>query len=283
MLSLRSSSASFGGTTEFYSHDSNYCNSEMNFSIYIPPQAKTQSVPVLYFLSGLTCTDENFMAKSGAQRFAADLGIMLVAPDTSPRGNGIPDEPDQWDFGIGASFYVDALLDPWRSHYQMYSYITHELPQLIADSFSVLKSDKGEPIQSICGHSMGGHGALVCALRSPNKYRSVSAFAPIGSPIQCAWGEKAFSGYLGDDRNLWSDYDATELVRHTTHPNPILIDQGMKDGFLDSQLKPELFESACHESEQPLILRRQPNYDHSYYFIASFIEDHLKHHHRFLV
>jgi S-formylglutathione hydrolase len=255
----------------------------MNLSIYIPPQAKNQPVPVLYFLSGLTCTDENFMAKAGAQRIAADLGIMLVAPDTSPRGTGIPDEPDQWDFGIGASFYVDTLLEPWRSHYQMYSYITHELPQLIADSFPVLKSDRGEPIQSICGHSMGGHGALVCALRSPNQYRSVSAFAPIGSPSQCAWGEKAFSGYLGDDRNLWLNYDATELVRHTTHPNPILIDQGMKDGFLDSQLKPELFESACQASGQQLVLRLQPGYDHSYYFIASFIEDHLNHHHRFLV
>ena len=280
MLNLRSSSGSFGGTTEFYSHHSDCCNSEMKFSIYVPPQAKTQPVPVLYFLSGLTCSDENFMAKAGAQRIAAKLGIILVAPDTSPREGA--DDSDHWDFGIGASFYVDALLDPWRSHYQMYSYITHELPALIADSFPVLMSNNGEPIQSICGHSMGGHGALVCALRSPNQYRSVSAFAPIGSLSQCAWGEKAFTGYLGTDRSLWSNYDGSELVRHTIHQNPILIDQGMADGFLESQLKPELFEASCHASGQQLILRRQPNYDHSYYFIASFIEDHLNHHHRYL-
>jgi len=282
MLQQRSSFATFGGRTAFYSHFSDRCKTEMNFAIYLPPQAQTTSVPVLYFLSGLTCTDENFMIKAGAQRIAAELGIILVAPDTSPRGEGIPDCADQWDFGMGASFYVDAVQEPWRSHYQMYSYITQELPEVVATSFPVLRSNSGQPIQSICGHSMGGHGALVCALRNPTLYRSVSAFAPIVAPMQCAWGEKALTGYLGPDRQLWQNYDATELVQRSTHPALILIDQGLEDSFLVNQLKPDLFEAACRRSEQALLLRQHPNYDHSYYFISSFIEDHLRHHHLFL-
>jgi S-formylglutathione hydrolase len=280
-LYCKSQQTCFGGTIGFYSHYSNCCNADMNFAVYLPPQAKIKPVPVLYFLSGLTCTDENFITKAGAQKIASELGIMLVAPDTSPRGDRIPNVPES-DFGIGASFYVDALIEPWRSNFQMYSYITNELPQLIAHSFPVAKSTSGQPIQSICGHSMGGHGALVCGLRNSELYRSISAFAPIAAPMQCDWGNKAFSGYLGDDRSLWLDYDASELVSKSVHPAPILIDQGLQDGFLQSQLKPEIFEAACQRSGQALTLRRQPDYDHSYYFIASFMEDHLRHHHHFL-
>lgn len=281
MLKKRSAFASFGGSTEFYSHYSDRCNTEMNFAIYLPPQAKTQAVPVVYFLSGLTCTDENFITKAGAQRIAAELGIILVAPDTSPRGDRIPNVPES-DFGIGASFYVDALIEPWRSNFQMYSYITDELPTLISNSFPVAKSTTGQPIQSICGHSMGGHGALVCGLRNPELYRSISAFAPIAAPIESPWGQKAFRGYLGDDRRLWEKYDASELLAEYGHDAPILIDQGLEDGFLKAQLKLETFETCCKLSAQKLILRRHPEYDHSYYFIASFIEDHLRHHHQFL-
>ncbi len=281
MLKKRSAFKSFGGSTEFYSHHSDRCNTEMNFAIYLPPQAKTQAVPVVYFLSGLTCTDENFITKAGAQRIAAELRIILVAPDTSPRGDQIPDVPE-WDFGVGASFYVDALIEPWRSNFQMYSYITDELPTLISNSFPVAKSATGQPIQSICGHSMGGHGALVCGLRNPELYRSISAFAPIAAPMESAWGQKAFRGYLGDDRHLWEQYDASELLAEYGHDAPILIDQGLKDSFLESQLRLETFETCCKLSAQRLILRRHPEYDHSYYFIASFIEDHLRHHHQFL-
>jgi len=272
-LTLRSENACFGGTVGFYSHPSTVCNGEMRFSIYLPPQASAGTVPVLYFLSGLTCTEENFMAKAGAQRFAAKYGLMLVAPDTSPRGAGIPGEDDAWDFGTGAGFYVDAIAEPWRSHYRMYSYVTEELPRLIADQFPADPTRQG-----ISGHSMGGHGALICALKHPTRYRSVSAFAPIAAPMQCPWGQKAFSHYLGADQADWRAYDATELVQTAQLNFPILIDQGMADSFLTTQLMPDLFAAACARVGQPLTLRRQERYDHSYYFISSFIEDHLRHH-----
>jgi len=272
-LTLRSENACFGGTVGFYSHPSTVCNGEMRFSIYLPPQASAGTVPVLYFLSGLTCTEENFMAKAGAQRFAAKYGLMLVAPDTSPRGAGIPGEDDAWDFGTGAGFYVDAIAEPWRSHYRMYSYVTEELPRLIADQFPADPTRQG-----ISGHSMGGHGALICALKHPTRYRSVSAFSPIAAPMQCPWGQKAFSHYLGADQATWRAYDATELVQTTQLNFPILIDQGTADSFLTTQLMPDLFAAACARVGQPLTLRRQERYDHSYYFISSFIEDHLRHH-----
>jgi S-formylglutathione hydrolase len=263
----------FDGTVGFYSHSSSACNSEMKFAVYQPPQAQTESVPVLYFLSGLTCTEENFITKAGAQQFAAKYGVMLVAPDTSPRNTGIPGEDDDWDFGTGAGFYVDATQEPWSQHYRMYSYITEELPALIAEHFP-MKSDR----QGIFGHSMGGHGALVCALRNRDRYRSVSAFAPIVAPMRCAWGEKAFSHYLGANQEQWRAYDASELVLTANWQRPILIDQGTADNFLENQLKPQLFEQACAQAGQPLTLRMQTGYDHSYYFIATFMEDHIRHH-----
>jgi len=263
----------FDGTVGFYNHQSSACNSEMKFSVYQPPQAKTESVPVLYFLSGLTCTEENFITKAGAQQFAAKYGVMLVAPDTSPRNTGIFGEDDDWDFGTGAGFYVDATQEPWSQHYCMYSYITEELPALIAEHFPV-KSDR----QGIFGHSMGGHGALVCALRNRDRYRSVSAFAPIVAPMRCAWGQKAFSNYLGANQEQWRAYDASELILIADWQHPILIDQGTADNFLENQLKPQLFQQACAQAGQPLTLRMQAGYDHSYYFIATFIEDHIRHH-----
>ncbi|MUL35278.1 S-formylglutathione hydrolase [Gloeocapsopsis dulcis] len=272
-LKLSSEYRCFDGTVGFYYHQSEMCNIEMRFAVYQPPQAKLQRVPVLYFLSGLTCSEENFIAKAGAQRYAAEYGLMLVVPDTSPRNAGIAGEDDDWDFGTGAGFYVDATQTLWRSHYQMYSYVVRELPALIAENFSV-QSEK----QGIFGHSMGGHGALVCALRNPNQYKSVSAFAPIVAPMRCPWGEKAFSHYLGTDRESWRTYDASELVLSANYQRPILIDQGTADKFLVEQLKPKLFEQACAKVKQPLNLRMQAGYDHSYYFIATFIEDHIRHH-----
>ncbi|NET34752.1 MAG: S-formylglutathione hydrolase [Cyanothece sp. SIO1E1] len=263
----------FGGKVGFYGHAAATCRGDMRFAVYQPPQAQSGPVPVLYFLAGLTCTEENFMVKAGAQRFAAQYGLMLVAPDTSPRHAGIPGEADDWDFGTGAGFYVDAIVAPWRQHYRMYSYVVEELPALIATHFPA-QIDR----QGILGHSMGGHGALVCALRNCDRYLSVSAFAPIVAPIRCAWGQKALTGYLGSDQTLWQAYDASELVLKTQHPRPILIDQGTADPFLEQQLLPEVFEQACGQANQPLILRRHPGYDHSYYFIASFIEDHIQHH-----
>jgi S-formylglutathione hydrolase len=273
-LTLTKDSRSFGGTTQFYQHSSQTCNAPMGFSVYLPPQAAQQPVPILYWLSGLTCTEENFISKAGAQRLAAEYGLMLVAPDTSPRNLGLAGENDRWDFGSGASFYVDATESPWANHYQMYSYVTEELPALIAENFSVDTSR-----QSIFGHSMGGHGALVCALRNPSRYQSVSAFAPIAAPMSCPWGETAFRGYLGENRQTWSAYDASELVKTAAWRGPILIDQGEADSFLaQGQLLPERFEAACQEAGVDLRLRLQPGYDHSYYFIASFMEDHLRHH-----
>ncbi len=270
---LVSQNRCFGGTVDFYSHDSQTCNGEMRFSVYLPPQATSKPVPVLYFLSGLTCTEENFMVKAGAQQFAAKYGLMLVAPDTSPRNTGIEGENNDWDFGTGAGFYVDATVDPWRSHYQMYSYVVHELPALIAEHFPVQPERQG-----IFGHSMGGHGALVCALRNRDRYRSVSAFAPIAAPMSCAWGQKAFTNYLGSDQENWRAYDASVLIQQSSYNRPILIDQGTADPYLAEQLLPEVFEQACTAAGVPLTLRFQQGYNHGYYFIATFIEDHIRHH-----
>lgn len=271
-INLLSENRCFDGTVGFYSHQSQTCNSEMRFSIYKPPQASIQSVPVLYFLSGLTCTEENFTFKAGAQRFAAQCGLMLVVPDTSPRNTGIEGENEDWDFGSGASFYVDATLAPWKANYQMYSYIVKELPAIITDNFPV-RADK----QGIFGHSMGGHGALVCALRNQEQYKSVSALAPIVAPLRSPWVDKAFTKYLGTNKEAWKEYDASELVLTANYQRPILIDQGAADKYLD-QLQPHLFEQACKAVNQPLTLRFHPGYDHSYYFIATFIEDHIRHH-----
>jgi S-formylglutathione hydrolase len=277
-LNLKSEHLCFGGIVGYYSHPSQTCNSKMNFAVYIPPQAKSQPVPILYYLSGLTCSEENFIVKAGAQRYAAEWGIMLVVPDTSPRNTGIEGENETWDLGSGAGFYVDATVEPWQQHYQMYSYITEELPELITANFSVL-SDK----QGIFGHSMGGHGALICALKNPDKYLSVSAFAPIAAPSRCPWGEKAFTAYLGTDKQQWHAYDASELVRQNQLGYPILIDQGTADPFYkQQQLLPEVFESACQQVGQPLQLRFQDGYDHSYFAITSFIEDHIRHHASYL-
>jgi S-formylglutathione hydrolase len=252
----------------------------MKFAVYTPPQAQSGRVPVLYYLAGLTCTEETFMIKAGAQRVAAELGIMLVAPDTSPRGVKLPGDTDSWDFGVGAGFYVDATVEPWSRHYRMYTYVTQELRALIEAQFPADTARTG-----IFGHSMGGHGALTIALRNPERYRSVSAFAPIAAPKQCPWGQKAFSGYLGPDRGQWSQYDATELVagvKDAAGRPPILIDQGLSDQFLQTQLHPHLFEEACRKVGYPLQLRRHEGYDHSYYFISSFVQDHLVHHARIL-
>lgn len=270
---LVSKNKCFGGTVSFYTHQSQMCNSEMRFAVYQPPQAQSQRVPVLYFLSGLSCTEENFMVKAGAQQFAAKYGLMLVAPDTSPRSTGIEGEDDDWDFGTGAGFYVDATVEPWSSYYRMYSYVVHELPDLMAEHFPV-QPDK----QGIFGHSMGGHGALVCALRNPEQYKSVSAFAPIAAPMRCPWGEKAFTHYLGSNPETWRAYDASELVLIAGYNRPILIDQGTADPFLEEQLLPEVFKEACEKAGQPLMLRYQEGYNHSYYFIATFMEDHIRHH-----
>ncbi|HEY4368324.1 MAG TPA: S-formylglutathione hydrolase [Steroidobacteraceae bacterium] len=272
-LNLISEHACFGGKQRFYSHESRECRTEMRFSVYLPPQAEQRAVPVLYYLAGLTCTEETFMTKAGAQRLAAELGLMLIAPDTSPRKTRFPGDDASWDFGQGAGFYVDATQAPWSQNYRMYSYVTKELPELV-QSLGVARADR----QGIFGHSMGGHGALVCALRNPAQYRSVSAFAPIVAPMQCPWGTKAFSGYLGSNKTDWEQYDATVLVSRQRHSQPILIDQGTADKFLAEQLKPELFEAACKASGTTLQLRYQPGYDHGYYFISTVVADHLKHH-----
>jgi len=272
-LNLISEYQSFGGKVGFYSHLSSTCHGQMRFAVYQPPQATQKPVPVLYFLSGLTCNEENFIVKAGAQRYAAEYGLILVAPDTSPRNTGIAGEDDDWDFGTGAGFYVDATEEPWHQHYQMYSYIVQELPAIIAENFPI-QPDK----QGIFGHSMGGHGALVCALRNPQLYKSVSAFAPITAPMRCPWGQKTLSRYLGSNQETWRNYDASELVKELGYHSPILIDQGTADQYLAVQLLPEVFEQACNSVNQPLNLRYQTGYDHSYYFIASFIEDHIRHH-----
>lgn len=268
--------ASFGGVQGYYRHDSRACGGPMELSVYVPPGAGP--FPVVYFLSGLTCTADNFTTKAGAQRVASELGLIVVAPDTSPRGAGIPGEDDDWDFGTGAGFYVDATEPPWSSRYRMYTYVREELPALIDASFRT----SGPTHRGVFGHSMGGHGALVLALREPGAFRSVSALAPIVAPSRVPWGQKAFTGYLGAERAAWRRYDASELVRERQHPRTILIDQGASDAFLETQLRPELFEEACREAGQALELRMQPGYDHSYFFVATFVEDHLRHHAAFL-
>ncbi len=267
----------FDGWLETYEHPSSACACVMRFSIYLPPQAQQGPVPAVYWLSGLTCTDENFMVKAGAQGHAAQLGLALVAPDTSPRGPDVADEADAWDFGSGAGFYVDATQPPWSRNYRMYSYVTRELPALIESEFPVRPG-----VKSITGHSMGGHGALVVALREPTAWRSVSAFAPVCAPMECPWGLKAFSHYLGENRDAWAAYDASRLARTASPPIPLLIDQGDDDEFLTEQLKPEWLQQACSEVGYPLDLRMRHGYDHSYFFIATFIGEHLHYHARAL-
>ncbi|QYK03310.1 S-formylglutathione hydrolase [Shewanella psychrotolerans] len=268
-----SSNKSFDGWHKQYQHQSSVLNCQMRFAIYLPPQASEQKVPVLYWLSGLTCTDENFMQKSGAMRIAAELGMAIVAPDTSPRGEGVADDPDaSYDLGLGAGFYVNATQAPWRAHYQMYDYVVKELPDLIEQHFPV-SCDR-----AIAGHSMGGHGALTIGLRNPERYQSISAFSPIVNPINCPWGQKAFVNYLGKNRDDWLEYDACELMKIADTDLPVLVDQGTSDNFLEEQLKPHALVEAAAMNEYPLILRMQEGYDHSYYFIASFIEDHLQFH-----
>jgi S-formylglutathione hydrolase len=272
--------AAFGGKVGFYRHTSsvNHCN--MQFSVFTPAAAKKRPVPVLTWLSGLTCTEETFMIKAGAQRVADELGLMLVCPDTSPRGDDVPDDPQQaYDFGLGAGFYLNATQTPWNRHYHMYDYLTRELPALLFNEF------RGDPErQGIFGHSMGGHGALTIGLKNPDTYQSISAFAPICSPMNCPWGHKALSHYLGEDRDRWREYDATEIVKdlHKVPASTLLIDQGLADQFLKQELNPELFEAACAARGVKLELRCHDGYDHGYYFIATFVEDHLRHHARIL-
>lgn len=262
----------FGGWQKRYQHTSLVLSCDMVFSVYLPPQAEQGPVPVLYWLSGLTCNDQNFVTKAGAQRYAAEQGVAIVAPDTSPRGDDVPDE-DGWDFASGAGFYVNATERPWSTHYQMYDYIVKELPALINGSQPVDANRCG-----IFGHSMGGHGALTIALKNPGQFRSVSAFSPICAPLQCPWGEKALGNYLGADKSTWEDYDSCALIASAPSTMPLLVDQGDADDFLQEQLKPDLLKAACEQYGQPLILRMQPGYDHSYFFISSFIGDHIKHH-----
>jgi S-formylglutathione hydrolase len=272
-MQLISEHACFGGVQRFYRHASTETRGPMKFGVFVPPQAREGRVPVLYFLSGLTCTEENFPVKSHAQQVAAELGLMLISPDTSPREPRLPGDADSWDFGRSAGFYVDATQAPWSANYRMYSYVTRELPALVAAPRPVRRDAGG-----IFGHSMGGHGALVCALRNPGLYRSVSAFAPIASPMQSPWGRKAFTQYLGADVETWRAYDATELVARKAFPGPILIDQGDADEWLHTQLLPEEFAEAAKLSGQRINLRMQRGYDHGYYFIQTFMADHLRHH-----
>ena len=262
-----------GGYLNRYQHASDSCHCRMTFSVYLPPQAENASVPALYWLSGLTCTDDNFRVKAGAQRYAAELGLALIIPDTSPRGSDVPDAAERYDLGQGAGFYVNATRQPWVKHYHMYDYVVSELPALIEASLPVIPG-----LKSIAGHSMGGHGALICSLKNPAGYRSVSAFAPICNPIQCSWGQTCFGAYLGDDTAGWEEWDATCLVRNGAVLPPTLIDQGTADEFLADQLYPQNLEAACAARNIPLTLRWQEGYDHSYHFIATFIGEHLRWH-----
>ncbi len=271
-LETLSTNRCFGGEVRFLRHASAATHGDMEFAVYVPPQAAAGPVPVLWWLSGLTCTAENFTTKAGAQRLAAEHGLLVVAPDTSPRGDDVRDV-DRWDLGTGAGFYVNATTEGWRDHYRMYDYVTAELPELVAEHFP---ADPAR--QAISGHSMGGHGALICALRNPGRYASVSAFAPISSPSQVPWGTDAFTTYLGADRAVWADWDATELVAGAEERLPILIDQGDADDFLEEQLRPEVFREACARHGHPLESRLQAGYDHSYWFVASFLPDHFRHH-----
>ncbi len=263
----------FGGYLNRYSHESAVCNCRMTFSVYLPPQAETGRVPAVYWLSGLTCTDDNFRVKAGAQRYAAELGLALIIPDTSPRGVKVPDAAERYDLGQGAGFYVNATRQPWSKHYHMFDYVTRELPLLVEQALPLAPG-----LRSISGHSMGGHGALVCALKNPEMYRSVSAFAPICNPVICSWGRGCFDAYLGENSADWEAYDATCLVRDGVQGVPMLIDQGTADEFLAEQLFPENLEAACEDRGLQLSLRRQEGYDHSYHFIASFIGEHLAWH-----
>ncbi|WP_027016638.1 S-formylglutathione hydrolase [Comamonas composti] len=277
-MELTSAHACFGGAQRFYQHDSREIGLAMKFSVYLPPKAVMgEKVPALLYLAGLTCTEETFMTKAGAQRLASELGLALIAPDTSPRGAGLTGEADSWDFGVGAGFYLDATAKPWALHWRMESYLLNDLLPLIAAKLPVDAQRLG-----IFGHSMGGHGALTLALRHPGRFKSLSAFAPIANPMNCAWGQKAFAGYLGEDPSAWAAHDASELMgsqAQAPYPAGILIDQGLADKFLiEKQLLPEAFEAACEKANQPLTLRRHAGYDHGYYFIQSFIDEHLRWH-----
>jgi len=276
-LALISKTKCFSGQQMRYRHTSQALNCEMVFSIFLPEKAENENVPALYWLSGLTCSDENFVTKAGAQRYANEFGIALIMPDTSPRGELVADDPDKaYDLGLGAGFYLNATQEPWLKHYQMYQYIVEELPDLISENFAIDASKI-----SISGHSMGGHGALTIAFKNLHKYKSVSAFSPICSPKSCAWGEKAFTHYLGNNKASWQQYDACSLLKQNIaveHFIPLLVDQGTDDDFLADQLKPELLQQACSTIDYPLRLRMQHGYDHSYYFISSFIGDHIAFH-----
>ncbi|SAL62032.1 S-formylglutathione hydrolase [Caballeronia telluris] len=280
MLELVEEHRSWGGVQRTYRHDSKSIGLPMRFSVFLPQQASSGKVPALFYLAGLTCTEETFAIKAGAQRYAAEHGIALISPDTSPRGAGIPNEGAAWDFGVGAGFYVDATEEPWSKHYRMYSYVTQDLREAVLAELPV----RGDRL-GIFGHSMGGHGALVLALRNPDLYRSVSAFAPIAAPSRCPWGVKAFSGYLGEDREAWKAYDASELVAATAagrFAEGILIDQGLADQFLAEQLHPDVFEAAAAGAGQKVVLRKHEGYDHGYYFISTFVGEHVAHHARVL-
>ncbi|WP_336367642.1 S-formylglutathione hydrolase [Marinobacter sp. C2H3] len=274
-----STNVSFGGEHRRYRHRSDTLDCDMEFAVFLPPSAlgpKATPAPVLYWLSGLTCTDQNFMQKAGAQKLAARLGLAIVCPDTSPRGVALPGEDDSYDFGSGAGFYVNATEQPWARHYRMYDYVVTELPALVERELPVTDQ------RAVSGHSMGGHGALICALKNPGRYRSVSAFAPIANPTACPWGQKAFRGYLGDDESAWAEWDATRLIPDAKERLPLLVDQGTADEFLESQLNPEALAEACEKHHHHIDLRMHRGYDHSYFFIASFIDDHLHHHARAL-
>ena len=272
-MEIFSSNRSFGGWTKMFSHSSDSCNGIMRCSIYLPPQADTGQVPVLYWLSGLTCTHENFITKAGAQQFASELGLMIVVPDTSPRGAGIEGEDEDYDLGTGAGFYINATKEKWSAHYRMEDYIIHELPKVIEEHFPAKKDTQG-----IFGHSMGGHGALTLALKYPHNFCSVSAFAPICAPSQCPWGKKAFTAYFGENQAVWLKHDANELMKTSSITIPMLIDQGSEDEYLEKELNFKQFEDTCSSKNYPSTFRIQKGYDHSYYFIASFIEDHIRFH-----
>ena len=264
----------FGGLLNRYTHDSRVLDCEMTFSVFLPPQAEKGNVPAIYWLSGLTCTDDNVRTKAGAQRYAAEHGVALIFPDTSPRGDDVADEPDRYDLGKGAGFYVNSIQAPWAKHYHMYDYIVEELPALLESNLPLVPG-----LKSVFGHSMGGHGALICALKNPHAYQSVSAFSPICNPVNCGWGKGCFAAYLGEDENAWKAYDATELVKAGAKVPNIFIDQGLADEFYDErQLLPENFKEACDQTGQALTLRMQDGYDHSYHFISTFIGEHIEYH-----